>query len=787
MSAHTDARPLVENFLEQFFAKPNEIPLSEVLSGRWARVRPWMEDLRATPPRATVLPCWRDSRVYWYALAFSEAQLGALRDDLLAFIGPTYSTFRGHREALDPADPIDAAVLTLTGGSAFRFTGPPDKDDAKPIWTALELMRTVLARRPVRENEAPRPTGRVLRDFYMALRAGSASSAEAHLRYLAERGRLDPLNLLFLRVQALAELGDWVELLSRPEMPDLLQMRRPVAVSEAVLSAVYQVELESFEAAGRVDEAIEHFRDSVLPRYGTLLTRRAGIRAPAAVKLLMFRAVSGEPPDGEARDALLTTPDLPRNDLLYLRLIAGRLQATPPGLSSDPLAAAADALACGDFDRAFALFVREPPSVRRARGLLECAYDLQTLGAERAAVEAVDALDPAARTDALRGRLHQGTYGRIIGRVLDATTQALAAETEPSDARLGKEHSAGAEPPQAELVPSNWIEWLDRLASEPGWERAVDVARRGATEWSIEGLLQLPGGATALAERLASARDSTALQLALPHIISFYQCDPEWPRAELASAYLWTLELLAIGSRGGEDDLVAFHELAQAVLSVGAGSAEYERLVNAAELLSGDAASYHSVGWSLDLLDVMVVCPCPRPELRLRFLIQVAALFRKYWRRLDESQWDVLRTLCDELGQRDTYLALAASAPEPVPAEVAQAGAFAALRGRTVAVYTLTERAGKRLRELLQQLAPGVIVHLSHEKVGSDSLRQLARHADVFVIATASAKHAATGFIDSHRPRHLPTLRPAGKGTASMLRALLEYLSSAGAREAQAA
>src|SRR5690606_32225136 len=132
-------------------------------------------------------------------------------------------------------------------------------------------------------------------------------------------------------------------------------------------------------------------------------------------------------------------------------------------------------------------------------------------------------------------------------------------------------------------------------------------------EWSVEQLLMLPAGATALSDRLASARDSSALQLALPHILTFYQRDPEWPRAELANSYLWTLEQLAMGSRGGEDDLTAFHELAQAVLSVGAGSIEYERLADAAELLSSDIASYHTVGWALDLLDLMSVYPCSRP------------------------------------------------------------------------------------------------------------------------------------------------------------------------------
>lgn len=62
-------------------------------------------------------------------------------------------------------------------------------------------MRRVSERRVKRIAEFPRPTGRVLRDFYMALQAGDRPSAENSLQYLLDQHRLDALNLLFLRVQ----------------------------------------------------------------------------------------------------------------------------------------------------------------------------------------------------------------------------------------------------------------------------------------------------------------------------------------------------------------------------------------------------------------------------------------------------------------------------------------------------------------------------------------------------------------------------------------------------------
>ncbi len=146
----------------------------------------------------------------------------------MAFVGPTYSTFRGQRAQLNLQDPVESAVYEFTGGAAVKFCANDPDGRATAVWEALERMRRVSERRVKRITEFPRPTGRVLRDFYMALQAGDRPSAENSLQYLLDQHRLDALNLLFLRVQLLAELEQWDELLALPELSNLLQLRRPL-------------------------------------------------------------------------------------------------------------------------------------------------------------------------------------------------------------------------------------------------------------------------------------------------------------------------------------------------------------------------------------------------------------------------------------------------------------------------------------------------------------------------------------------------------------------------------
>jgi hypothetical protein len=59
--------------------------------------------------------------------------------------------------------------------------------------------------------------------------------------------------------------------------------------------------------------------------------------------------------------------------------------------------------------------------------------------------------------------------------------------------------------------------------------------------------------------------------------------------------------------------------------------------------------------------------------------------------------------------------------------------------GRMVALYTLTESAGRQASEALAEAFPGVRVELSTDHVCTPILRALAHDADLFVVATASA------------------------------------------------
>lgn len=737
-------------FLEQFFGASNQLDLGKIqrAEGKSAKIRPWVELLTQTEPQPTILPCWRpDSKhVDWYGIAFSPKQLRRLSEELMAFVGPTYSTYRGQTAQLNLQDPIEAAVNEFTQGNAIKFNA-----ESSQIWQVLERMREVGARSVKHNREIPRPTGRVLRDFYMALQAGARSCAEKELQYLASQHRLDALNLLFLRVQLLAELEQWNELLRLPELSNLLQVKRPFAVTIALLKAVYQVELLHFEEKNIPSSAIAYFQEFVFPRYQNLFAARAGSKVPEVLKLFMLLAVSIEPKKPALRDELLAIKTGEQH--YYLERLAQSLPDITPHNEQDPLQQAEKLAEEGDFDSLFSILRDVPPSKHKFRLLFQGAYDLQTLEAEKTALQAFDELTIDEQTAILKIRWNQDCLNRWRG-----STEAL------TNTQL------------AETIPASWLEWLSQLDKQPTWERALYTARQGSSEWDVTSLLAQPFAVYEFGELLTKvgSKAESVLHNTIPHLLAFFQKDEQYPRNEFFTLYELLLELLVLSTEGGDADLVLFNDLVIALLTLGLDAKKYTDIINCALDLWKRYESPKKVDWALDLLDILVLNSSPNMSAREQTLFTVAESLRNFAGRIDEEQWGIFRSLVKDLKLEEAFSWLF---DKEIVEQESEVDIFQKLNGKSVLIYTLTETAALRVKSILEA-ACKVKVNISHDKGGTDRLGQWVKNSDIVLMVTASAKHAATGFIEAHRPSHLaPILLVNSKGSASMLRIIKEYLA----------
>jgi hypothetical protein len=743
----TSTNQAVESFIRRFFNEPNRIHQESK-----PEIGIWVERIRGDDPQPTVLPCFRGGNIVdWYGLAFDDRQLTALGESLTAFVGPTYTTFRGEVARLDSVDPIDTAVRTLTGGRAFKFRGENPKD----IWSVLERMRRVWDRRGMRGQATPRPIARVLRDFYMALRARDEHSSQANLLLLRKGGYLDGVNHLYLQVQFLSTFHRWDEIVRHSQLPDLLRLRRPLAVTEAILQAVYNFHLSRFEYLAEPRQAAVAFRNEVLPQYPSLFVTRAGMRSGEAIKTFMLLAVTADPVNLSLREDLLKVGGLDANDKEYIVLLSQIAGPAPhPVVVNDHLVAATDASRVNDYDRAFQLGKAAPPSLPRTRLLCECAFELGTLEARKMAIESVNSLKETERVEFLSSR---------VNRQLWDSLREFANEERRYDAHVP-------------LPPVDWCSWLDHLDRYDGGEGARELARRGASEWSVEEFAQ-SDAAEFLAQKLGGNRSQAAervLRDALPHILSFFERDIEWPNYRFRGIYRSLIDLLIFSTEGGRADLTVFNDLLDGVLVHGVNEADYVELVYYCKDLWKRVAAPTTVDWGIEVAELLISHPCPDFAIRKDYFQAMLDRLMGFSRHVTQDQRLLIKLLADDLGIADTYYSYFEKVVDQLPTITNDP--IAAAGGLSVAVYTLVERAARQFQKILEARAQDVSVWLCHDTVASSRLKQLARQADLFVMVTASAKHAATICIEANRPSNLPLLRPSGRGVASMLRVVRDHL-----------
>ena len=237
-----------EAFARAFFGPGNEL--------RWGSEAPtadlteWLQDaLGETDP--LLLPRRNEAgEEIWYCLAESARSLRELREQLRAFVGGSLVEFDGLPARLDRGDLIEAAVLERAQERVFRIRAPVSFTAV--VRERMLLLRSLLRQRPARRAEILRPIGRVLRDFDYALLARDAQRSASCIDELKRGARIEPRNLLFLRVRRFDALGLWAELSAMPEFDAIATADRPRSVTESLVRAVYFAHLGEMVEGGGV-------------------------------------------------------------------------------------------------------------------------------------------------------------------------------------------------------------------------------------------------------------------------------------------------------------------------------------------------------------------------------------------------------------------------------------------------------------------------------------------------------------------------------------------------------
>lgn len=710
------------------------------------KLDPFIESM-SQETEASVLPrLFPDGSVVWYVLSPSNRIVRFSREELRGFLGLSYSLSDGVHTRLDPADGIDSAVLELYGNSAFKIFVPSElREVARDRLLAYLKLRRI---RPTRLKAFARPASRILRDFEYSILAGSYEEASERIEELRAAGHLSAMNLLFLHVRALACAHQWSDICDLPEMDALLNIRRPIRVTECLIRAVYITQLQSFENEFKPEDARTRF-GQLYDQYQDLYNTRSKLKGDEIDTSFLLAALVAEPVRSDLAKAILKTVDLETAHGKYLSAL-GELFPPPTETATDPLTDARQAFANGDIDKAIEQSLWSSASLERTILLLRCAREAGTLSA---ASTALDSLKTLSESDVALLRSSMPTAKMIAG------LESLSSD-------------AGTDGPAETEVLSGWLPWLQRLHQSSPWDRALVVAEVGSREWDPEDLATNTAEVGLFVDALLEDKPDWSKAIfrdSVPYLVDFFTLNGSDSRFRPIYENLFLL--VAMDEQMSASQMQVLTRLADVRMSLGVSQSLYCDLVaqlkDTLQIMNSPAA----VDSFLDVCESLISHPCLSPDSRIEFFASTSVALARWHRRLSASQLALFRNLCGELGHN---LAIA-EIPATEESDSGE-GFTVALANRRLGIYSLQEGSAKRAALLLRQLVPNLRVEVFSDHVGgSSALKNAAQQFDFFVIVTAAAKHAATIFIESKRPKDKPTLYANGQGSSSIFQSLSFY------------
>ncbi|WP_440557480.1 protein DpdD [Streptomyces sp. SCPE 10] len=215
--------------------------------------------------------------------------------------------------------------------------------------------------------------------------------------------------------------------------------------------------------------------------------------------------------------------------------------------------------------------------------------------------------------------------------------------------------------------------------------------------------------------------------------------------------------------RFGPGDLAVLQALTEIALRAAPSAQTYVDILDEIGAERSRWVSPERAPIALDFVDLLFLAACPDLNARSNLAYNLLEPLWRHQGRLTEEDLAFAKRLSSELGVDFTW-----QPPTGVSGE--QETTLADLPSMNVLLYSLDQAVLGRCAEEIERLAPAVKTVTAHDHVGSSQLRQKARAADVIVLATRCAKHAATGFITQNAQTKYVRYAD-GSGSASMLRA----------------
>ena len=723
MSKHM-VTSVVDKWLSRFFDETNNWPLSEAQKknypDRFKDSLGIMLEQTLEESLPAILPRWQEhnNKHLFYIVANDFRQLGELRGIVRSVFGETYLSYS--QIIIKLADDEKEELLLQKYPCGFLRLEVHDCFNIKEeviaqLMTSLNEILSRYLEKPLFRSTVKRPTARILRDFQNAINFGDGTSALTLKKELQSRKLLSPMNLISLELQALATSNLWPDILSdKSRLRDVLSSDTSWRVKSIILRALRVTSLDS--------SIIEsHASVEVVSKYADL-------------QQIFFKS-----------------PNLPHESIYDEEWVCWSIGATAFGFDG-----VYTTLPERFINNGWAQQLKNWVSPDAALG----GDDLLVLDKELLGEPSID-LAWSMLQESLNASMDEqkAVYGVISNYPEDIVDSLLADE----DKAFIWAHFIGRYEQKCSL--SGWSDVLKEINKNTPLEEIQEelggcIVKWGIKEWDNK-----------ILQSLIQNENTSAMRDILPQILS-------WLHSHSISISkdnsLEILLSLASDDARSPQDIVLCGDLIRGLTNLPLLPEEYiDALDYVQEVWGGDigAVSLYAVNYYLDLIDVIADAACVVPDRREKLWNIFQEFLIKQWTKLDEAQKLSVVKLAEDLTGTSTQFPSVYDDQEfEVPRK------FIDLSGHQLAIYSLTEGAGRRAKSVISNKYPGLGIILNHDKTATSSLINLADKADYFVFAAKSAAHQAFYPVADRRK---DLIYPGGKGSTSIIRAFVEYIDGA--------
>jgi hypothetical protein len=674
-----------------------------------------------------------DERTCWMACAHDVLNSRGLRDEMVAFVGPSFGEFQIDGAILSDLQEMAKSILIQAGLHVTCFFAISAKFEPR-VTGSWQRYWQLLDQRPERPRQELRTFHQLRAAFDRALVARNEKDAVSAMVALRDQHGLSAENRAFLEIRLHAALGRWERILAHPQWDDLLKVRLPPETYGDIWDALYETYLGPLELRGVAIELIDAFAQDVRIVASSLLKGRGRSRRPAALKGFLLHELSTANPSAQLCESLLK--DLGEHAFGPVSgAIASMVHALQPKTG---LEQAIQEMELERYEQGLALLLPLEDSLEVLQALLRCVKEIGNPHQARIALDRLKlaSSDLAEKVRLLRPRL-----------LLDVEKLATQDIREPVLPEAQTELTSN----QADDMLVYWREFVQSSQSDS--------------------LLVQPNFVQSLISTIEDvALDSSPLFESLLPIWFDWLIIRSHASSALIKVYLGFVESLHVRDRAGESEREMIRLATRHALIAGLTPGEYKSLIERLTNIFPDSPSPREISWALDLSDLLIIQPCRDEEIRLRWITRVLTAASNTLTRLSDAD----KCLLEFLAQEASF-----SIPSRTSFnDESTTGLNVAIENR-IFLYSLDAQAIKRAARVLETIFPSAKIDVNSDETCTTRLRSGSRNADWVVFVSGVATHQAFYCIKAGMRPEAELLQVEGTGTTRIVeRVILQSQSS---------